>query len=44
MKKAVLSILALGIMIFVGLADQPVDDCGCTSVGLGLSNNGCVAP
>ena len=44
MKKTVLSILALGIMIFVGLADQPVDDCGCTSVGLGVSNNGCVAP
>jgi hypothetical protein len=44
MKKAVLSILALGIMIFVGLADLSFDDCGCTSVGLGVSNNGCVAP
>jgi hypothetical protein len=44
MKKTVLSILALGTMIFIGLADQPFDDCGCTSVGLGVSNNGCVAP
>ncbi len=31
-------------MVVIGLADSPVDECGCNSVGAQVFNNGAVAP
>ena len=31
-------------MVVIGLADSPIDECGCTSVGAQVFNNGAVAP
>ena len=31
-------------MVVIGLADSPVDECDCTSVGAQVFNNGAVAP
>ena len=39
------SAVVLLAMVVIGLADsQPIDDCGCTSVGAQVFNNGTVAP
>jgi len=43
-SKTLSSALVLLVMVFIGIADQPIDECGCTSVGAQVINNGALAP
>ncbi|MDB2627482.1 hypothetical protein N9Y13_03285 [Schleiferiaceae bacterium] len=42
--KTLGSAAVLLAMVVIGLADSPIDECGCTSVGAQVFNNGAVAP